>query len=160
MSTLLASKSQGHPFICGVLIAPAAVEFPLVGSGAFQPFIDTGFVGQNVTPVYNSAGKVTFTERGFLYTQTLTIRFPNGFAQKATRIEEIQKGNDFAIAVTKGKHFIIGRNDSKQNNAPKIKTTSSESMPEMKIKSSSMFAAGYLQLTGETAFPVVISVIS
>jgi len=162
MSTLLSSKASGHPFICGVLLATNAIALPVHGNGGFQPFFDSLFVEENFIPLYNSAGKVTFTETGkettggILYTQTLSMRFPNGDLQKATRVSEILKATFFAIALTTGRFLIIGRNDVYQNTSPVIETRSLVNTTEVTITVLSIFSAGYLYIEGNATFPFVI----
>lgn len=162
MSAILSSKSQGHPFICGLLVAQNATVVPTHSAGAFQTFYDSSLVENDFTPIYNSVGKVSFTEQGqktksgHLFTQELVFRLPNGDTQRSIRLAQLLQSRFFAIALTTGKFLLMGRNDITQNASPVITSRSLPSTTEITVSTTTIHSTGYLYIEGSPAFPFVI----
>lgn len=156
-------RDYSNPFICKIIFIDSAELVPAAGDDFMQNFFDSYLENPSLSQIYNSIGKVKFSEKGeetkagILYTQTLQFQFPNGDAKKASRINTIIEKLKFAaIGLTNDRYILIGRNDWYQNTRPKIKIETNQKVTGFRITSSSIFSSGYTNLSGQNVFPYQI----
>ena len=158
----LSQKVKVQPYICKIFMDNEGHAIPLAGSQIFQNFYDTQLESSNFKEFYNSKGKASFSEQssdtrsGVIYTQTLTIQFPNGDLKRSERINTIKSLKFIGIGLTNGKSILLGRNDFYQNTLPKTKILSTEKTTSITFTVKSMITSGYLSVNTLGGFPYIL----
>lgn len=159
----ISSRDFSNPFICKLLFFDTGEAIPVGNADLLQNFFDTSISGGNYIEVYNSLGKVKFSEAGeetsagILYKQQLQFQMPSGDLKRADRVNEVIKNLKFvAIGLTNGHYILLGRNDWFQNTRPKIKIETNQKTAGFKISTTSIFPSGYTSISGISGFPYLI----
>lgn len=133
--------------VCEIQLATKATIKP-APFGSLQPFSNTYVEDSVGQPVYfgkssaaiSQEGKTT--KAGFLYEQTLQIRFPNGDLLNSQRIQDYGKVKFIYIKMSGGLVYFFGRNDYFQNAPPKVGFKNTANIVEVTYKTSSIFPMG------------------
>lgn len=157
----LAQKVLTLPNVCGIHIDASASYLP-APEGAMQPFYYTHVEASEAQPVYYGRRSVSFTEEGaetragMLFTQTITLRFPDNDPLRASRIAGYLKAQFIYLTFSGGDALFFGRNDYFQNSIPEVATSSNGVVTEVSYTTESMFPLGFTNgpqvLTGQ--FPI------
>src|SRR5690606_14109634 len=133
--------------ICSVELATAATIKP-APNGSLQPFSNTYTENSTVKGVHFGRASIALaqegksTKAGFLFEQTLKLRFPNGDLLQSVRIQEYLKVKYIYIKTSHGLVFIFGRNDFEQNSKPGISIKNTQNIVEVTYTSSFIFPIG------------------
>lgn len=142
-------KVQNHLFICSLRIFFSG-SFSMLYFGDEAPrrdmrFYETIHKGDyEATKPYFSKGSFSFSENssdsaaGDFYRQQASFRFPSNDRLRSQRISNLQKVTYIEMILNDGSSFIMGRNDIQQNRRPKVETSSSFHMTEVKISTESI----------------------
>ena len=154
-----------NPNICGVEVAFTG-ELTASSIPDWQQFYNSSMFATDFTKTYVGLGSVSFGEEseyslaGTSYKQSVTIRFPSNDANRAERIELMQKVKFLKLKLTNGRDIVIGRNDYKQNARPKIKTETNIKTAEVKFQTIAISPAGFVSspdlLGSQALIPVIL----
>lgn len=153
----LLQKVTSKAFISKIYIDYIGLLNAISGSD-HQNFFDA--VGNEFTwkDIHFGKQSVSFKESekqaksGSIYTQTLSISFPNTDGQRTDRIEKIKTANFVQIELSNGQKLVMGRNDFYQNKKPVIKASSSALKTTITFTTQSMFSIGYLHIQQVSEF--------
>ena len=143
----LIDKSKIIQNICGIEI-DASAQYRPSAENSLQPFSNTFISTTSAKPVYFGKGKVAYaqqgkpTSSGMLYSQVLSIQFPNSDLLSSERIKEYIKVKLIYIRLSAGVVILFGRNDFYQNAAPVVTIKNTQNITKITYKAQSMFPAG------------------
>lgn len=159
----LLDRVNVNPNICAVEVAFTG-ELTAANIPDWQQFYNSSMAGLDFAKTYVGLGSVSFGEEseyslaGTSYKQSVTIRFPSNDANRAERIELMQKVKFLKLKLTNGRDIVIGRNDYQQNALPKIKTETNIKTAEVKFQTISISPAGFVSNPDAYGLPTLIPI--
>lgn len=158
---LLRDRVLSNIVLCGVELAFEGRPIPSVIEG-WQPFYNELFEGADFDKAYASVASINYGQEsissaaGYSYRKRVSFRFPNSDGLSAERIALLQKIKFVKLKQDNGLDIVIGRNDYRQNTAPKIKISNDEQLTEVTIESLSISPSGFTPNYNAFGLPVFI----
>tara|TARA_R110002050_G_scaffold126085_1_gene246755 strand:- start:434 stop:934 length:501 start_codon:yes stop_codon:yes gene_type:complete len=133
--------------VCEVQLATSGIIMP-APMGSLQPFSNTYVENTNAIPVHFGKSTVALgqegkdTPAGFLWEQTLKLRFPNGDLLGSARIDQYRNVKFIYVKMSGGLVFFFGRNDYFQNAPITIEIKNTPNIVEVAYSNASIFPIG------------------
>lgn len=142
----LLSKVPAGNSICKISLDFDGLIFANIGKG----FANSVDAGSNWIATHFGKGSIAFKEESFnsnsglAFKQTLTIKLPYLDSKLSQRTTLFHSVKNIKIEFTNGLQLAIGRNDIRQNRAPKVETKSDGNFLIVEFYTESIMPTGVL----------------